>query len=85
VADPDSLAALPVVTAMARADAGWIGCEDMNYAPRNAYARRQGETDSFDTALTRPNRPGQPSGERWDSQNEEQTRRHLPRLSALFL
>ncbi|MGI8335773.1 DUF4240 domain-containing protein [Actinomadura scrupuli] len=83
VADPDSLAGLPVVIRMAGDEGGWIGCEAMNYAPRNAYARKLGETGSFDAALSGPRPPRQPSGEHWTS--EERTRERLPRLSALFL
>lgn len=83
VADPDTLAELPVVIMMAGDEGGWIGCEDFNYAPGRAYARRVGETDSFDAALTGPLPLREPSGERWTS--EERTRERLPRLAALFL
>ncbi|AWS49122.1 hypothetical protein DKM19_42315 [Streptosporangium sp. 'caverna'] len=89
VADPDSLAELPVVARMSREEQGWIGCEDLSYAPREAYGRVQGETDSFDAVMeaTVPglDRPGRPAGENWDVDDEEETRRRLPRLAALFI
>ncbi|MDP9848813.1 DUF4240 domain-containing protein [Streptosporangium lutulentum] len=89
VADPDSLAELPVVVRMGCEGKGWIGCEGMSYAPREAYERVQGETDSFDAVMeaTVPGmeRPDRPTGENWDVDDAEETRRRLPRLAALFL
>ncbi|GIH90322.1 hypothetical protein Psi01_09520 [Planobispora siamensis] len=89
VADPDSLADLPVVVRMGRAGEGWIGCEDASYAAKRAYERVQGESESFDEVLTAAfaamDRPDHPAGEDWDIDDEDETRKHLPRLSALFL
>ncbi|MBG0830762.1 DUF4240 domain-containing protein [Planomonospora sp. ID67723] len=89
VADPDSLAGLPVVVRMSRTGDAWIGCEDASYATRWAYERIQGESDSFDDAVTAVvavmDRPGKPVGENWDVNDQHETRRRLPRLSALFL
>jgi hypothetical protein len=86
VADPDSLADLPVVVRMATEDAGWLGCEDMNFAARTAYARREGEIDTFDAAVkasAEARRP-EPLGAAWDFDDEAATRARLPRLAALF-
>ncbi|RAY11200.1 hypothetical protein DPM19_31055 [Actinomadura craniellae] len=85
VDDPDSLADLPVVRRMAQEDGGWIGCEGMNYLPRDAYAKRVGETDTFDAAIGQPDLPERPAGEDWDAEDDEEMRRRLPRLAALFL
>ena len=85
VADPDSLADLPVVVRMAGDDKGWIGCEDLNYVARIAYERLQGEADSFDAALSVPEYPRKPEGENWNLDDDDETRRRLPRLAALFL
>ncbi|MFD0690083.1 DUF4240 domain-containing protein [Actinomadura fibrosa] len=89
VADPDSLADVPTVVRMGQDDKGWIGCEGLHYAPKNAYARVMGETATFDAAvedvLRAMRRPEGPSGDDWDVEDDEETRRRLPRLSALFL
>jgi hypothetical protein len=90
VADPDSLAELPVVVRMSLDDGGgWIGCEDVSYAPRTAYGRAHGETESFDAAVEAAvramDRRTRPTGEDWDFDDEDETRRRLPRLAALFL
>jgi hypothetical protein len=89
VADPDSLAAVPTVTRMSREESGWIGCEALHYAPKNAYHRVMGETTSFDTAMQTAvesmQRPAVPTGEGWDVEDDDETRRRLPRLAALFL
>ncbi|GII59045.1 hypothetical protein Pth03_74340 [Planotetraspora thailandica] len=89
VADPDSLAGLPVVVRMSEDESGWIGCEDVSYAARSAYKLATGETDSFDAAVEAGvramDRPRRPSGEGWSMHDEDETRRRLPRLAALFL
>ncbi|MFB4307392.1 DUF4240 domain-containing protein [Actinomadura sp. GTD37] len=89
VADPDSLAALPTVARMSREEGGWIGCEALHYAPMDAYHRVMGETASFDTAMETAvrsmRRPETPAGADWDVEDDDETRRHLPRLAALFL
>ncbi|MFA1547585.1 DUF4240 domain-containing protein [Actinomadura chokoriensis] len=89
VADPDSLAAVPTVIRMSREESGWIGCEALHYAPRNAYRQVMGETTSFDTAMETAvgsmRRPGAPTGAGWDVEDDDETRRRLPRLAELFL
>ncbi|MBC6457606.1 DUF4240 domain-containing protein [Actinomadura sp. HBU206391] len=85
VDDPDSLADLPVVIRMADGDGGWIGCEDMNHAAHTAYERVQGETDSYDAAMSTPGWPDRAAGERWDLEDDDEMRRRLPRLAELFL
>lgn len=89
VADPDSLAELPVVVRMSRDEGGWIGCEDAAYAARRAYERVQGESESFDAvvaaAVAAMELRTAPAGENWDVNDAAETRRRLPRLSALFL
>ncbi|MDX2916474.1 DUF4240 domain-containing protein [Streptomyces sp. NE06-03C] len=89
VADPDSLAALPVVVRMGRGERGWIGYESLSAPVTEAYRRVRGETDSLDAAveaaLCGRIRPAAPAGESWDAEDDEANRRHLPRLAALFL
>ncbi|MER6561963.1 DUF4240 domain-containing protein [Streptomyces sp. NPDC001027] len=91
VANPDSLAALPTVIRMSREEGGWIGYECVSHLISDAYERVQGETDSLDTAvataLSGMARPERLLGEEWnrDPEDEEQMRRRLPRLAALFL
>ncbi|GAA3227033.1 DUF4240 domain-containing protein [Dactylosporangium siamense] len=86
VADPDSLADLPVVRRMATTGKGWLGCEEMLYLARNAYVRRTGSGDDFDAAFDGPvERPAPARGDRWDVEDDSEMRRRLPRLAALFL
>lgn len=92
VADPDSLADVPIVVRMARDDDGWIGCEPFNYAAGEAYERRTGRSDAFQAAMEAalgerdiPDGPLRAAGDNWDPEDEAETRRRLPRLSALFL
>lgn len=86
---PDTLADLPVVARMARDEEGWIGYESVSRLIKDAFHRVQGETDSLDAAIEAAagdmSRPGQPLGEDWDPEDDEETRRRLPRLAALFL
>jgi hypothetical protein len=88
VADPDSLADLPVVRRMA-GDKGWLGFESLSYLIKDAYLRAGGDAESFEqaveTALRAMDRPDKASGENWDGEDEAANRRHLPRLSELFL
>ncbi|MFI6514924.1 DUF4240 domain-containing protein [Spirillospora sp. NPDC050679] len=88
VADPDSLADLPVVRRMGTEGQGWLGCEGFSYAARDAYRRARGEADAFDAAmeaaLAAMARPSRPSGEDWDVEDEAETLRRLPRLAELF-
>lgn len=87
VAEPDSLAELPLVVRMAE-DKGWLGFESISYLARKAYERVQGETTSLDEALDKAvralNRPSAPTGEDWDVEDDDENRRQLPRLAALF-
>ena len=89
VADPDTLAELPVVACMARDESGWIGYESLSYLIRDSYRRTSGETDSLDVAIERAihdmARPRQPLGDNWDAEDDRETQRRLPRLAALFL
>ncbi|MFD0731601.1 DUF4240 domain-containing protein [Planotetraspora mira] len=89
VADPDSLADLPVVALMSRDEGGWLGYESLSYLPREAYGRVTGETGSFDAAMEAAvphmDRPARASGEDWDVEDDDENRRRLPRLAALFL
>ncbi|ARF71421.1 hypothetical protein B7C62_03485 [Kitasatospora albolonga] len=89
VADPDSLAALPVVVRMSRGESGWIGYETLEGPVRRAYERTGGTADAFRTAVEAADRgrirTGEPGGATWDPEDDGLTRRHLPRLAALFL
>jgi hypothetical protein len=88
VADPDSLADLPVVVRMSRDEGGWIGYEGLSHVARGAYGRVTGETGSFEAAMeaavAHMDRPARASGEDWDMEDDDENRR-LPRLAALFL
>lgn len=88
VADPDSLADVPVIRLMA-ADKGWVGFESLSYLVRGAYERVVGEVGSLDSALEVAlrdlDRPHEPAGESWDGEDDDANRRYLPRLSELFL
>ncbi|MGW3441448.1 DUF4240 domain-containing protein [Streptomyces bacillaris] len=88
VADPDSLAELPVVVRMSRGERGWIGYETLEGPVREAYARAGGAAEGFHAAVESahggriPTR--EPGGETWDVEDAAATRRRLPRLAALF-
>ncbi|MFG2615320.1 DUF4240 domain-containing protein [Streptomyces anulatus] len=88
VADPDSLAGLPVVARMGRGESGWIGYESLSVPIAEAYRRLQGETASLDVAveaaLRDRIRPADPAGESWDAEDTAANRLHLPRLAAIF-
>jgi hypothetical protein len=89
VADPDSLAELPVVVRMSRDESGWIGFESLSYPINKAYRRSQGEIDSFNEAVEAGvramTRPEKPTGDDWDVEDDQEMHRRLPRLAALFL
>ena len=89
VADPDTLADLPVVARMGRNESGWIGYESLSYLIKDAYRRVTGETDSLDAAVEAATanmaRPRRPLGDDWDAEDDQEMRRRLPRLAALFL
>lgn len=88
VADPDSLAGLPVVIRMSRGESGWIGYESLDVPVAEAYRRLQGETATLDAAVEAALRdrigPADPAGESWDPEDAEANRRRLPRQAALF-
>lgn len=54
VADPDSLAGLPVVVRMSRDEGGWIGFESLSRPVTDAYRRVRGETGSSTRPWRRP-------------------------------
>ncbi|MEW2071223.1 DUF4240 domain-containing protein [Streptomyces sp. NPDC007346] len=89
VADPDSLADLPVVARMSRGESGWIGYESLEGPAKRAYARAGGAADGFGAAVEAADRvrirAGEPGGETWEAEDADATRRHLPRLAVLFL
>ncbi|MFI1225086.1 MULTISPECIES: DUF4240 domain-containing protein [unclassified Streptomyces] len=89
VADPDSLAALPVVIRMSHGESGWMGYESLNVPVAEAHRRLRGESVSLDAAveaaLRDRIRPADPAGDTWDAEDPDAARRHLPRLAALFL
>ncbi|MFI5728462.1 DUF4240 domain-containing protein [Streptomyces cyaneofuscatus] len=89
VADPDSLAELPVVVRMSRGQSGWIGYESLNGPVQAAYARAGGEADGFHAAVEAAGRgrirTAEPGGENGDAEDADAMRRQLPRLAALFL
>ncbi|TQM85325.1 uncharacterized protein DUF4240 [Saccharothrix saharensis] len=89
VDDPDTLADVPVVRAMAGEDGdGRLGFQAIGACVEEAYGRVCGETDSFheavDKALAALTRPDEPAGPTWHWSDDDAFREHLPRLSALF-
>ncbi|MFE8978440.1 DUF4240 domain-containing protein [Streptomyces cyaneofuscatus] len=86
VADPDSLAGLPVVVRMSRGESGWIGYESLNGPVQAAYVRAGGEAfhEAVEAADRGRIRTGEPGGEHWGAEDADATRLHLPRLTALF-
>lgn len=88
-ADPDSLADHPGVLAAAADSADdALFDEDTTYAPGDAYERLTGDSDGFYDALHRldatGSRPEPDMGEDFDFDDDEEMRRRLPRLAALF-
>jgi hypothetical protein len=90
--DPDSLADHPLVREIAQAnDPRWLGREDLHYAASQAYTQATGqdEVTFFDVVeaaeVEEPELP-EPDDEEteWAVTDEVETRRRLPRLSALF-
>lgn len=86
VADPDSLADVPVVQLMARSDEGWLSFEGLAHPVRIAFEQAGGGDDTaFDAALAAlESRPAEPSGDGWDFEDDEATGARLPRLAQLF-
>ncbi|MFF2078152.1 DUF4240 domain-containing protein [Kitasatospora sp. NPDC058162] len=88
LADPDSLADHPAVR-----DGGevLIGNEDFSQVAHRAYRCLTGEPDGLNEALEASPEAGplsvitEPVGARWDVADDDETRRRLPRLAAIFL
>ncbi|MEU4770036.1 DUF4240 domain-containing protein [Actinosynnema sp. NPDC023794] len=90
VDDPDTLADVPVVRAMADEEGGgWLGYQAISTCVEEACRRVCGGTDSFheavDEALAALSRPDEPAGPGWHWSDDGAFREHLPRLSAMFL
>ncbi|MEH0933241.1 DUF4240 domain-containing protein [Micromonospora sp. CPCC 205558] len=94
VADPDALADVPQVRRLAAmridrwTDDDWPEWEALNYVSRQAYDTATGENEGIIDALRAlhheyPEDPA-PTGDEWDFDDEAETGRRLPRLSALF-
>ncbi|GIE94047.1 DUF4240 domain-containing protein [Paractinoplanes rishiriensis] len=92
--EPDVLAEVPEVRRLAEltmdrwTDDDWPQWEDLNYAGRGAYDAVTGEDEGILDALAAlgyayPEDP-EPTGERWDFDDDAEMVRRLPRLSALF-
>lgn len=80
VRSPDSLADMPAVRSAAESGAVFEAGEVLSIAAE-AYAKATGsELPAGDRPVTRPD-----AGDLWDFDDEEEMRRRLPRLSALFL
>jgi hypothetical protein len=80
VREPDTLADLPTV--QAAADTGAVfEAEDVLSIAQEAYAQATG--DELPASEAPPTRPE--AADLWDFDNEDEMRRRLPRLSALFL
>jgi len=80
VRSPDSLADVPAVQAAAESGAVFEA-EEVLAVAAGAYAKATGsELPAGDRPVTRPE-----SADLWDFDNEDEMRRRLPRLSALFL
>lgn len=78
--DPDALAGHPAVAEAAEwDDDGAIFAELVGYAADRAYEQVTGDE------LELPAESHDTTGERWDFDDDDQMRRRLPRLSALFL
>ncbi len=80
VADPDSLAALPQVRAAALSGEEFA-CEDMLAVPWEAYRKATAAELPADRAPT----PEPDLNDFWDFDDEDEARRRLPRLAALFV
>lgn len=89
LADPDSLADHPVVTAMAGGGSAWFGYESLGSLVGDAWSRATGEDDEGYRAAREETSTGhvrsEPTGEQWDFDDDEENARRLPRLSALFV
>ncbi|WBB54550.1 DUF4240 domain-containing protein [Verrucosispora sp. WMMD573] len=80
VADPDSLAELPQIRS-ASLSGEEFECEDMLAVPWDAYRR----ATAADLPGERAPTPQPDLNDFWDFDDEEEARRRLPRLAALFV
>lgn len=94
IADPDSLAGHPAVQEISRASGRslWIGDESLLFAAQRAYEQQTGDADAFweaietaDANAARPADGREFVEDQWDLRDEDEWRRRLPRLAALFL
>lgn len=91
LADPDSLAFLPLVQTMARGEGGWLAYESLSYPVEMAFMRAGGgDTYAFSQALSHAlellqPRPLEASGGDWDFDDDDAMRAHFPSLSNIFL
>lgn len=95
VADPDALAGVPEVSRLAGRnpadwdDEEWLEWEGLDFVAGRAFVQVTGRTEEdFYAAVEECGGLGpevlEPSGERWEANDDEQAHRRLPRLSALF-
>ena len=80
VKEPDSLAEMPAVRTAADSGAVFEAEEVLSIAAQAYELATGGPMPPSDTPRTRPD-----SADLWDFDNEDEMRRRLPRLSALFL
>jgi len=91
LASPDALADHPAVRrAAAEEDDEVIFAESMNYVASMAYERLTGDDDAFDEALEAHQQntadlDEADMGEEFDFDDDDEMRRRLPRLAALFI
>ncbi|MGQ0838486.1 DUF4240 domain-containing protein [Actinokineospora sp.] len=91
VAEPDALAEVDAVRALARkpmnawSDQDWPEWESLDFAAHEAHQEVTGRDCGLDEALGAelPVAPD-PAGEDWDAADPEEVARRLPRLTALF-
>ncbi|WP_405863590.1 DUF4240 domain-containing protein [Streptomyces sp. NBC_01515] len=93
--DPDALAELPEVVRLvgrhreAWGEEEWLAWEELGYAAGRAFVQVTGRTeqdfyDAVEAWGAEDPEPMDPAGEQWDANDDEQAKRRLPRLSALF-
>jgi hypothetical protein len=94
VANPDNLADVPAVRALAERERGdwgkadWPQWELLDYVARRVYARRTGQEEGLYDALDERGEQSyaspHPSDRAWDIDDPEEQRRRLPRLAQMF-
>lgn len=94
IADPDSLAGHPAVQEISQSigKSLWIGDESLLFAAQRAYEQQTGDADAFweaveaaDANAARPVDGREPAEDQWNLRDQDEWRRRLPRLAALFL